>query len=99
MNVVSCILFTNIICLYCLFNASLGVLKVSLCIYYVFGFFWCYLDLTWPLFLITTRQPCAVVVCFKQGCRAGAQAILDGRSQKILMVEAEPEICVPVSQT
>jgi len=31
------------ICVYCLLKARPGVLKVSLCIYLVFGFFRCYL--------------------------------------------------------
>jgi len=42
---VSFILFMYKICIYCLLKARLGVLKVSLCIYLVFGFFGCYLAL------------------------------------------------------
>jgi len=39
----SFILFMHKMCTYCLSKAHLGVLKVSLCVYRVFGFFRCYL--------------------------------------------------------
>jgi len=42
-NGVNLIIFMYKICKYCLSKARLGVVKVSLCIYRVFGFFRCYL--------------------------------------------------------
>jgi len=43
--------------LYIAFKTRLGFLKVSLCIYLVFVFFWCYLafqGLIWRILLMTT---------------------------------------------